>query len=85
MLTVFLGRCGLAGPGHPEVRDPVTADEGRDRKAAGEPEGSRGGDHQDRDQVVGYRNAWNMPWKISHSLTKPHSGGRAAIPRTREE
>ena len=26
------------------------------------------------------RNPWNSPWKISHSLTKPFSGGRAAMP-----
>ena len=26
------------------------------------------------------RKPWNSPWKISHSLTKPFSGGSAAIP-----
>ena len=26
------------------------------------------------------RNPWNRPWKISHSLTNPFSGGRAAMP-----
>src|SRR6266705_1093335 len=26
------------------------------------------------------RKPWNRPWKISHSLTNPFSGGSAAIP-----
>jgi len=26
------------------------------------------------------RNPWNRPWKISHSLTNPFSGGSAAMP-----
>ena len=26
------------------------------------------------------RNPWNRPWKISHSLTNPLSGGSAAMP-----
>ena len=26
------------------------------------------------------RNPWNSPWKISHSLTNPFSGGSAAMP-----
>src|ERR1700684_4246160 len=26
------------------------------------------------------RKPWNSPWKISHSLTNPFSGGSAAIP-----
>ena len=29
---------------------------------------------------LGIRKPWNSPWKISHSLTNPFSGGSAAIP-----